>query len=620
MLHGTVAWTLEELYAEHVDEFAAQLARHYREAGQTGKAVGFLLRAGDQARTLYAHEQAGDCYRGALSLLQHGGDSKRAARTLVKLGLTYQSAFDFERARQAYDEGFALWQQAGGQRPDTPHFPAPHALRIDWRDPPTLDPARAGNFWSAGVIGQLFSGLVELTPDSDVLPDVARRWEVEDGGRRYVFRLRDDVYWSDGTPVTAADFEYAWRRALAGPESSLAGLLLADIKGAVAYRAGEPGAGERLGIHALSPVTLVVELEVPVAYFPNLLAHPATYPVPAHIVAAHGESWTKPGTIVTNGPWTLSSWQPRELMVFERNPAYAGRFTGNLAQVELHLTADPLAKLALYEAGRLDVFRAWFLPPATLDRVRQHLAEDYRSVPQVTTLYVGFDASREPFADARVRRALSMALDRDRYVADIHHGHFVPAGGEFVPPGMPGHSPGIGLQYDPDHARRLLAEAGFPSGAGFPRTALLVCEFRAHEGRYLAKTWHEQLGIHVEVETIEAALSAEVLRDTRPLMFFNGWAADYADPDSFLRICVKATLPAWHNQTFERLVESARCADAQERRMELYREADRVLTQEAALIPLTYARAQLLVKPWVERYPISAMKAWFWKDVVLGAH
>jgi MarR-like DNA-binding transcriptional regulator SgrR of sgrS sRNA len=211
LLHGQIAALLEELYAGRTDELAVQLARHYVEAGEGERAVDYLLQAGDQARDLYAHQEALDHYQRALKILKERKEHERAARTLMKLGLTYHTAFDFRRARQAYEEGFTLWQQAGEVEPAVSPPPAPHALRMYVLEPITLDPTLADDTGSGNVIGQLFSGLVELTPDMNVVPGVARSWEVSDGGRRYLFHLRDDVRWSDGTPVTAGDFEYAWK-------------------------------------------------------------------------------------------------------------------------------------------------------------------------------------------------------------------------------------------------------------------------------------------------------------------------------------------------------------------------------------------------------------------------
>jgi oligopeptide transport system substrate-binding protein len=185
---------------------------------------------------------------------------------------------------------------------------------------------------------------------------------------------------------------------------------------------------------------------------------------------------------------------------------------------------------------------------------------------------------------------------------------------------MPGHSPGIALPYDPDQARRLLAEAGYPGGRGFPVVNVLVSDFRAQECEHLVAQWRENLGVAVERDIIEVAISGQILERVRPHLFFNGWAADYPDPDSFLRVCVQSTQPGWRNATYEQGVAEARRATDQEQRMRLYRQADQILVEEAALMPLTYSRVHLLVKPWVRKYPISVMRGWFWKDVILAPH
>ncbi|NIQ76971.1 MAG: hypothetical protein GTN93_02480, partial [Anaerolineae bacterium] len=217
----------------------------------------------------------------------------------MKLGLTYHSAFDFGRAHQAYEEGLILWQRAGEVEPVVSLPSAPHALRVFWDEPGTLDPTRVLDVYSSGVMSQLFSMLVELSPEMDVVPDVAQTWEVSEGGRKYVFHLREDVRWSDGTPVTAEDFAYAWRQALDPATGSLPADLLYDIKGARAFHQGDVSDPADLGVQALDEHTLVVELKEPTSYFLQLLAYPKTGPVPKHVVETYGEAWTEIDNIVT---------------------------------------------------------------------------------------------------------------------------------------------------------------------------------------------------------------------------------------------------------------------------------------------------------------------------------
>ncbi|GAG42728.1 unnamed protein product, partial [marine sediment metagenome] len=219
-----------------------------------------------------------------------------------------------------------------------------------------------------------------------------------------------------------------------------------------------------------------------------------SYPVPQHVVEAHGETWTDVLNIVTNGPFRLEAWQRGEFAILTRNPVYHGRTTGNVQRVKVSLLADPAARLGLYEADGLDFFHLCDLPAADLDRARHRHAGEYLSVPTVTTHYVGFDVSRPPFDDPRVRRAFVLATDRETLADGVLRGTVSPATGGFVPPGMLGHSPGIALPCDPDRARLLLAEAGYPGGRGFPDVGFPTDHRRVPHGEYLQAQWRENLG------------------------------------------------------------------------------------------------------------------------------
>ena len=621
-LHEDVGAALEALYEEGAEEVAVQLARHFQEAGIAGKAVAYLSQAGDRARGLYAHPEALDCYRRALDLLKELGEHEQAARMLMKMGLTYHNAFDFRAARQAYEEGFTLWQRAGEMQPAVPPPPAPHALRVAAFEPKTLDPGLCGDGDSRIAIDQLFSGLVELGPEMDVLPDVARNWEVSEGGLKYVFHLRDDVHWSDGAPVTAEDFAYAWKRVLDPATGSPSADLLYDVRGARAFHRGQDAVGG-LGVQALDEATLVVELEEPTGYFLTLLTNTIAFPVPRHAVQSHGTAWTDVGKILTNGPFRLAAWDRGGSMALERNLAYHGRSAGNVSRVELVFTSrDSAGLLQMYEEDHLDVVPYVCLLPAEMDRARQKHARDYVSGPEAGTFYVGFAADRPPFDDRRVRRAFTLATDRETLADVAGRGYRFPATGGFVPPGMPGHSPGIGLPHDPERARHLLAEAGYPGGRGFPALDALTPNrpLAPPIVAYLRAQWLETLGIEVSWQQMEWGRFSDRLSGETPDMWFIAWRADYPDPDNFLRGSTWRVYANWQNQAFDALVEGARRITNQEERMRMYRQADGILVEEAPVLPLEYGRSHLLVKPWLSRFPTSAAGWWFWKDVIIEPH
>jgi ABC-type oligopeptide transport system substrate-binding subunit/DNA-binding SARP family transcriptional activator len=617
LLHGEIAAALEDLYQEEGKQITVQLARHYAEAGQVEQAITYLLRAGDQGRDLYAFHEAIDFYKRALAFLREEGDHERTARTMMKLGLTYHLAFKFKRARQAYEEGFALWKRAGTS-PVDPLPPAPHPLRLQGDAPVTLDPTMSIDTASGGIIQQIFSGLVTLNAELDVIPEMAQSWEVLAGGRNYIFHLRDDARWSDEAPVTAEDFVYAWRRVLDPKIESPNASYLYDIKGARAYHQGELADPEQLGVRALDPVTLLVELEDPTSYFPQLLTQPPALPVPRQVVEAHAENWTETEHLVTNGPFQLERWQPGHSMVLARNPEYPGQFTGNIQEVNLMLKLDESTEaLALYEADHLDI--VYLNPSPRANRMRQRHPAEYLSGPTLHVQYIGLNASQPPFDDRRVRRAFALAADKDNLANLSLSGYTFPATGGFIPPGMPGHSPEIGLPYDPERARALLAEAGYPNGQGFP----VVEGVLAHREQVLldlAESWHQTLGVEVVWRILDWGQILDHLERDAPPLFRMGWQADYPDPDNPLRVGTRVQWIGWQNEAYTELLEQARRIADHAERIRLYQRADRILVEEAAIVPLFYGRQHWLVKPWVRQFSLSPMFWPYWKTVIIEPH
>jgi ABC-type oligopeptide transport system substrate-binding subunit/DNA-binding SARP family transcriptional activator len=621
LLHRQIGRILEALYAGHTEEITVQLAWHYTEGGEVDKAVEYLLQAGDKARRLYAHQEATDNYQRALKFLEDQHEVERAARILMNLGLTYHIAFDFKHSRQAYQEAFELWQHASTSQ--IAALPPPQVLRIGGGNGPyTLDPAFADDSLSERFLGELFSGLITLGPEMEVLPNIASSWDVKSGGLKYIFHLRDDVVWSDGKPVTAADFEYAWKRVLDPATKSKTADLLYDIKGAQAFHQGQITHPEQVGVQSLNDHTLVVELEGPAGYFLYLLASSVTYPVPRHVIELYRNRWADVENIVTNGPFRLRSWNRGVSMSLERNPTFHGQFKGNVYQIDNFLYIEPSESLTSYEKDKFDLLDGidWFPASAHTDASRKFV-NDYISWPVYVTQYVGFDTSRPPFNDRRVRRAFVMAIDRDWWAKKIRRGIYFPATGGFIPPGMPGHSPDIGLPHDPGQARQLLAQAGYPNGDGFPPIKQMWPR-AAYEWELLLQRWHTILNVEITSEVMAIPAYWDQLREQLPHIFWMGWHADYPDPDSFLRVGILRlrNIGRWQNEAYIRLIEQARRILNQEERMKLYQQADRILIEEAAIFPLTYMHDHMLLKSWVKKYPLSPQKSSFWKDVIIEPH
>jgi oligopeptide transport system substrate-binding protein len=500
----------------HPDNYEV-LAHLFLDAGQINEGSHYLLLAGDRARVQYAHEEAIDSYRAAIDYLKEEGQLAQAARALMKLGLAYNNAFDFARSRQAYQEGFALWQQTS-KSPSAgpshgPSQPAPHPLRLPWDEPPSLDPGLTSDVVSISFIEQLFSGLLQLTVEMDIVPDVARSWEILDDERRYRFHLRDDVFWSDGERVTAADFAFAWKRVLAPEHGSPNAESLFTIKNGRDFHEGSLTVWDGVGVNIVDTLTLEVTLENPDSTFLYLMCQAFAFGVPAHRAPAfglgeHGPStsgarWMAWDELVTNGPFRLVEWERGKKLLLETNPGYHGSRSGNVESVELLvIPGESEERLALYEADRLDTTS---LRPVNAVQGRNRFAGDHLLIPNLSTGYLGFDTRRAPFADPRPRRALALATDRERLSDTFSGGLNIPATGGLVPPGMPGHEDGIALPYDPEGARRLLAEAGYGERGAFPAVELLISQ-NAQVYEYLATQWVELLGI--EIEVVELTWSA----------------------------------------------------------------------------------------------------------------
>lgn len=617
LLHGEIAARLEELY-EDKSAIAVHLARHYAAARQPRQAARYLLQAGDRARALYAHEEAIEQYQQALVFLREVGSRESVARTLMKLALTYHTAFDFERAQQAYREAFTQWQQVkSGPASSSPA--ATETVRLVWQTPDTLDPSMGGASFTAPIVAELFSGLVTQTPELEVAPDVARSWDVLDGGRTYIFHLRDDVFWSDGAPVTAHDFEFTFKRALdPATKTPAAGLLLHDVRGAKEFHRGRIKDAGHVGVTARDAHTLVVELEAPASYFLELLTYYVFLPVPRHVVQKHGAAWTEPAHFVSNGPFELAGYEPGRRMVLAHNPAYHGRFEGNVKRIDVQLDVETEKQIVLYENDELDVIHDWFFPAAAIDPLRRKWPEQYAARPIFVTLYLCFNVAEPPFDDVRLRRALAMALDQEALAAAVSAGYERPATAGFIPPQMPGHAAESGLPFDPQAARRLLSAAGYPAGRDLPPVFCVARPARRPLLQEVQAQWRRHLQIEVPLKEVSPADYMRTITEEQPPLFAGGWWADYNDPDNFLRVCVEMDLPQWRHEQYQALLAQARHTMAQEERLALYGQVDALLMQEAVLIPLVYSEQHLMLKPWVRRFPTAPVKhPGFWKDALI---
>jgi len=622
--HQEIAETLETLYKDDIAVVAVPLARHYREAGVKEKAAEYLLQAGDQARSLYAHQEAVEHYQQALAYLKEMGETEQAARTLMKLYLVYHSSFDFLRAQQTLGAYNALWQQSTKRTSKrlVPLAQTPYCM-------PTLkvtnfDPGLCETIFEFELLKELFCGLVELSEDRNVIPLAAKHWDVLDGGRRYIFHLRKDLLWSDGVPVTAGDFEFAWKRVLNPTIHSPSANLLYDVLGAKDFHQGQAASSDAVGVTAPNPYTLVVELEEPCGHFPYILGDPTSFAVPKHVVEREGDAWMEPGRIVSNGAFQLESWDrpSGKKAYFTRNPHYFGSYKGNIERVTLTFYENELDIYQSFVAGELD--SAEFLLPQLQQEEWKHYQEvgqlHISNLPFVDAIY--FVTDRPPFNNPNLRRAFALATDREKLAREIESK--LPATGGYIPPSLPGHSPNVGLPYDPVDARRILAAAGYPEGRDFPPVSLLIELVGLEKGdnlvfAFLQEMWQENLGVTIQKRRQNPATRQfDVPQDSH--FFFTGWFADYPDPASFLQTNYLIDQCHWRNPIYEALMEEGRRTLDQEQRVNLYRQADRILMEEAVVLPLFYGHIYELIQPWVRKPSGSSIYSPQWKDIILMPH
>ncbi len=492
-------------------------------------------------------------------------------------------------------------------------LPPPDEIRVNLgTEPPTLDWTLATDGVSIQIINQLMRGLTEMGPDLRPRPALAEHWEISPDGRTYTFHLRPGVRWSDGVPLRAQQFVDSFRRLLTPATAAEYAYFLFPVKHARAVNAGELPP-EALGVAAIDDQRLTVTLEEPLVYFPSLISFMVTFPVRAELIERHGALWTEPGRLQTLGPFVLESWRHEYRLALRRNPTFYGE-PARVERVLGFMVGEDSTALVLFEQGLLDLVR---IPPLEIRRYRER--PEHRAAPQLRGYYYGFNTRRAPFDDARVRRAFSMAVDRDALPRVLRGGE-VPAG-YWIPPGMPHHNPGLGLRFDPAAARRLLAEAGVDARTLAPIRVVYNAPDQTHKlvAEQIQQQWGQHLGVRVEIEGREWKVFLKELDRDPPPVFRLGWGADFPDPDNFMNLFTSTSEnnhTGWGSARYDRLVERAARERDSSRRQLLYDEAQRILCEEdAPIAPLFVVKAHYGVADRLTDFVPNAMDLWFLDQV-----
>lgn len=491
-----------------------------------------------------------------------------------------------------------------------------------------LDPHLATGTDHYTVLSALFEGLVAEDPvDLHPVPGVAERWDVSADGREYTFHLRPDLRWSNGDRLTAEDFVNSWRRALTPSLAADYSNLLYVIAGAEAYHKGRTTEFGTVGVSAPDPRTLRVTLEYPTPHFLSMLQHWIFYPLHLPSIARvgpvdrRGTAWARPGVLVGNGPFVLAEWRSGERIVVTRNPQYWDAAQVRLEAIHFHPFESVDAEERAFRAGQLHVTDA--APIAKVAAYRRDSPELLRIDPYLGTYFYRINVRRPFLNEARVRRALALAIDRTAIVERILQGGQAPAAG-FVPDDLPAYESPNTLRSDPAAARQLLAEAGYPEGRGAPEIELLFNTSENHRvvAEALQAMWRQELGLHVSLRNMENASVLESRRAGDFQLLRSVWIADYIDAGSFLDIWRADSgnnYTGWSNAAYDRLLDqAARTADGGAR-YELLQRAEAILLEEAPFVPVYHFTHVFLLQPSVRGWHPTLLDHHPYKHVYLEA-
>jgi ABC-type oligopeptide transport system substrate-binding subunit len=469
-------------------------------------------------------------------------------------------------------------------------------------EPETIDPGLMSGEPDGRIARILFEGLTVADPQTlEPRPGQAYRWEASADGLTYTFHLRPGLAWSDGSRLTAGDFVYAWRRVVDPKSGSRSAGMLDPLANAEAINQGQTADVTRLGVRAADDSTLVVTLARPTAYFLFLTGHYTLLPVPRRAIERWGATWTAPGHLVVNGPFTLVRHVLDDRIETARNERYWDAANVRLDGIVAYAIDDLSTSTNLYKAGELDWNPSGEIPSPWIPYLRGYA--DYRSGEYQATYFLSVNTTRPPFGDVHVRRALDLAIDRDAIANDLLKRTRRPWG-RIAPSGYPGYDPPPEVRFDPDSARRELARAGFPGGRGFPRFTLLLNTSEDHRRicEAVQAMWRRELHVPVELQNQEFASYMDATTHLRYDVARRSWIGDYLDPATFLEPLRSGdgnNRTGWSDPRYDELLASAANEVERTKRMAMLREAERRALDAAVFLPIYHYRTHELVKPYV---------------------
>lgn len=487
-----------------------------------------------------------------------------------------------------------------------------HAATINVQnggDPQSLDPQKMSSDYENRIAGDIFEGLTTEDAKDNAIPGQAESWTISPDGKVYTFKLRDGIKWSDGQPVTAEDFVFAFQRLVDPKSAAEYAYLQFTIKNAEKINKGEITDFSQLGVKAIDPKTVEITLDNATPYFLNALTHYTAYPLPKHVIDAKGADWVKIGNIVTNGPYKPTEWVPGSYVTTVKNDQYWDAKNVKIDGVKFFVMEDQSAALKRYRAGEFDILTSF--PADQYQWLKTNMPGQAHVVPFLGTYYYVLNATKPPFNDKRVRQALSMAVNREVIGPKVLGTGELPMY-SWVPPGTAhyGEPAYVSWKDEPyaqkvEEAKKLLKEAGF--GPDHPLHAQLRYNTNDNHKRIaaaIASMW-KPLGVEIELYNTETKVHYDEMQHGKVEIGRAGWLADYNDPINFLNLLstgVDMNYGRWSNAQYDALLKQGNEETDLNKRAALFKQAEQIALDDSAAIPIYYYVSQSVVSPKIVGY------------------
>ncbi len=491
------------------------------------------------------------------------------------------------------------------------------ALRVgNGTEPQGLDPHLVSGVPEHRLTSTLFEGLVDADPnDLHPIPAVAESWTVSDDGTVYTFRLRENARWSNGDPVTAHDFVYAWRRILTPSLGSQYAYMLHCLKNAKDFNEGRLQDFDAVGVKAIDDRTLQATLVNPTPYFLSMQIHFTWFPLHRATIERFGAmdardtKWTRPGNLVGNGAFVLKRWIPNNVIEVVKNEHYWNAEHVRLNRILFYPIDNQLTEERSFRTGALDLTEN--VPITKVPVYRREHPELIHIDPYLGTYFYRLNVTRPPFDDVRVRRAFAMALDREAVARQVLTGGQAPAR-TLTLPNMAGYTCDKGLDYDVEAAKRLLAEAGYPNGQGIPPIELLYNTSESHKmiAEAVQQIWKRNLNVEVALVNQDWKVYLASQRNLDYQISRSSWIGDYYDPNTFLECFLSDggnNNTGWSSKTYDDLLDKAAHTPNVEERNNLLCQAEGILLDEAPIVCVYHYTRVYLKSPRVQGWHHNAL-------------